>query len=82
MALFVENKSSQESVMLRDIARSHLAEPAQASIEDALRFSPFSSRKQMDVFPQIEKKTLTIPIPIVQPACVWGRRALECERIV
>ena len=47
MALFVENKSSRESVMLKDNARSPQAEPVRTRIPDGLKFSPFSSRRKI-----------------------------------
>ena len=46
MTLFVENKSSRESVMLKDNARSPQAEPVRTRIPDGLKLSPFSSRRK------------------------------------
>jgi hypothetical protein len=47
MALFVKNKSSEESVMLKGNARSPQAEPVKMRLPDGLKLSSFSSRKNI-----------------------------------
>ena len=42
-----EEQVLEESVMHKDIARSHLAEPVSAQRPYGLNFSPFSSRKEI-----------------------------------